>query len=439
MKKINIAELLKDCPKGMELDCTMFDDVTLLEVIDRPNNRFPIKIAIGANRFRYLTETGGYDLIPETKCVIFPKGKTTWKGFIPPCKFKDGDVVATNSGTWIGITTGGESGDLIPTYCVIKDNGTFEAYLDTKRTWYFSRFATEEEKQKLFKAIKENGYKWNKQTKILGKLVEPKFHVGDWVVNKFGDVWHIDSFNSEYYQVSNGNKYCYFLIEEQNEMHLWTIDDTRDGDVLACNEEILLFKSYSVQDGISLYCWYNRQTNNFHNKEVNNAPLTIIDKIYPATKEQRDLLYQKIKENGYEWNFETKTLEKVIKPEFKVGDIIQDLDSYKVTITKVHIEEEYYEYESVITKGIGSIRFLEQSTWELVPNKFDITTLKPFDKVLVRQNITGKWGIDFFGSYNEGYYHATGGCAYRYCIPYEGNEHLRDTRKDCDEYYKVWE
>ena len=22
--KINIAELLKDCPKGMELDCTMF-------------------------------------------------------------------------------------------------------------------------------------------------------------------------------------------------------------------------------------------------------------------------------------------------------------------------------------------------------------------------------------------------------------------------------
>ena len=28
MEKINIAELLKDCPKGMELDCTMLDDVT---------------------------------------------------------------------------------------------------------------------------------------------------------------------------------------------------------------------------------------------------------------------------------------------------------------------------------------------------------------------------------------------------------------------------
>ena len=26
-EKINIAELLKDCPKGMELDCAMYEDV----------------------------------------------------------------------------------------------------------------------------------------------------------------------------------------------------------------------------------------------------------------------------------------------------------------------------------------------------------------------------------------------------------------------------
>ena len=26
-QKLNIAELLKDCPSGMELDCTLFDDV----------------------------------------------------------------------------------------------------------------------------------------------------------------------------------------------------------------------------------------------------------------------------------------------------------------------------------------------------------------------------------------------------------------------------
>ena len=31
-EKINIAELLKDCPKGMELDCTMFENVTFVRV-----------------------------------------------------------------------------------------------------------------------------------------------------------------------------------------------------------------------------------------------------------------------------------------------------------------------------------------------------------------------------------------------------------------------
>ena len=50
--------------------------------------------------------------------------------------------------------------------------------------------------------------------------VKPKFNVGDWVVNKFGDLWHIDSFDGKYYQVSNGDKHCYFPIEKQNEMRL---------------------------------------------------------------------------------------------------------------------------------------------------------------------------------------------------------------------------
>ena len=27
MEKINVAELLRNCPKGMELDCTMYENV----------------------------------------------------------------------------------------------------------------------------------------------------------------------------------------------------------------------------------------------------------------------------------------------------------------------------------------------------------------------------------------------------------------------------
>ena len=31
---------------------------------------------------------------------------------------------------------------------------------------------------------------------------EPKFKVGDWVVNKLGNIWHIDSFDGKNYQVT---------------------------------------------------------------------------------------------------------------------------------------------------------------------------------------------------------------------------------------------
>ena len=63
---------------------------------------------------------------------------------------------------------------------------------------------------------------------------EPKFKVGDWVVNKFGDSFHIDSLDKKNYQVSDGKgNYNYFPISKQDEMHLWDIQDAKDGDVLS--------------------------------------------------------------------------------------------------------------------------------------------------------------------------------------------------------------
>ena len=88
MEKINIAKLLKDCPKGMELDCTMYNRVTLLDV-DKKDVLFPIRVLRPDGRPITLTKYGQYMDGDFAKCVIFPKGKTTWKGFVPPCKFKD--------------------------------------------------------------------------------------------------------------------------------------------------------------------------------------------------------------------------------------------------------------------------------------------------------------------------------------------------------------
>ena len=183
--KINVAEILKDCPSGIELNCTMYEHVYFDYVDELGDIHCYIKLE--DKPFAYVTflKNGCHNIIITAKCVIFPKGKTTWEGFVPPCKFKDGDIVATNTGNWIGITAGGISDEEIPTYCIIDPCNNLRTYFDKLKSWNFSRLATEEEKAKLFQAIKDNGYHWNTETKTLEKLTEPKFKVGERVFWKY--------------------------------------------------------------------------------------------------------------------------------------------------------------------------------------------------------------------------------------------------------------
>lgn len=74
---------------------------------------------------------------------------------------------------------------------------------------------------------------------------------------------------------------------------------------------------------------------------------------------------------------------------------------------------------------------------------FDENTLKPFDKVLVRDFLSDEWMGDFFEKIleNDIHYNVTCvTCRWAQCIPYnEETKHLLGTREDCPEYYKWWE
>lgn len=187
--KINIAELLKDCPKGMELDCAIWDNCTFEGIEDVGYINILVKtpnglVKLSKEGYLYHNHSG-------SKCVIFPKGKTTWEGFVPPCKFKDGDVLYIDctdkddykQHDYIFILDKIYNGE-VHSYChyyITKDDFQHRHLVGTCLTddKYPIRFATEEEKAKLFQAIKDNGYKWNPETKTLEKLVEPRFKVGD--------------------------------------------------------------------------------------------------------------------------------------------------------------------------------------------------------------------------------------------------------------------
>lgn len=182
MKKINIAELLKDCPKGMELDCTMWDNV-VFDHIDTTSN-YPIYIKKMGGELEYLTEDGHFNFDCDAKCVIFPKGKTTWEGFVPPYKFKDGDILFVKSTyDWLLIYKESENDVDLYKYVATSHNCSYSFItydcipICRKKEVSEIRLATEEEKAKLFDAIKANGYKWNPETKTLEKFTPNKFDI----------------------------------------------------------------------------------------------------------------------------------------------------------------------------------------------------------------------------------------------------------------------
>ena len=169
-ENLNLVKILKDCPKGSKLYSTVYGEVEFVNA--EGLNSYPICI-ITQGKYEYLTKEGKLFSDFDGECTLFPsKDQRDWKKFIPPCNFKNGDIVATSSGSQVFILN--REGINGKGYCYIgyglEYNEFFPAGL-----WYFSRLATEEEKRKFFDAIKLNGYKWNAETKTLEKLVKLKF------------------------------------------------------------------------------------------------------------------------------------------------------------------------------------------------------------------------------------------------------------------------
>ena len=74
--------------------------------------------------------------------------------------------------------------------------------------------------------------------------------------------------------------------------------------------------------------------------------------------------------------------------------------------------------------------------------KFDPKTLKPFDKVIVRNYSSCVWNVDFYSCKyaNSEYSYGCVGDAYIYCIPYnDETKHLVGTIDEVPEFYKYWE
>lgn len=164
---------------------------------------------------------------------------------------------------------------------------------------------------------------------------------------------------SKFYQIKNITEYEYTLVgcdgsvitrpiqDVDKSASAFTIQDAKDGDVLAWDDSkcIALFKNIYDEDSFNSHGFVGHCTGTFESRLSYHD----IKGAHPATKEQRDLLFEKMHKAGYEWDAEKKELKLLItnggdffesenceqKPawseedEYRVEDIIYFLDTAK--------------------------------------------------------------------------------------------------------------
>ena len=140
--------------------------------------------------------------------------------------------------------------------------------------------------------------------------VEPKFHEGDWITDGYLHNKITDVLEDRYIVDAKFAKRSSIPFKFENYYHLWTIQDAKDGDILASNyNKPFIYNGNHNSIHVGAYCGITTNdkliiaSEEYHWTEHLN--------IHPATKEQRDKLLKAMADAGYEWDAEKKELKKV--------------------------------------------------------------------------------------------------------------------------------
>jgi len=244
------------------------------------------------------------------------------------------------------------------------------------------------------------------------------------------------------------------ILVPSKEMRDWEKFAWKRGDVLVNSRGLkILFDRWANDNYTSFYA----KTSNLVEDGFLDTNLHTL-----ASEEEAKSFIKCIEEKlGGKLNRETLEVEKA-QPEFKDGDIVHDVHGYNTYIIKEFSNKHIKIYAGLSKQygaishkiGISSIFHLRLATeeekqqlfsalakegkaWDaekkqIVDLETKVDELKPFDKVLVRNDKEDQWSANIF-SYQVGdMYYCLGECYWRYCIPYIGNESLLGTTKDVE-------
>ena len=252
------------------------------------------------------------------------------------------------------------------------------------------------------------------------------------------------------------------LLFPSNEMRDWSKFAWQKGDLLinSCGFQCI-FKEWSSDDYTKFNGCYSNSRDGY--EDVLNA------KTANFVKLDNNTTYEYVREIerklGGKFNLKTLEIEKA-QPEFKDGDIVvAEEDNYydrvifiaaikDDIVSKALINVRYEDYEVNYNEyRFGHNRNLRLATDSEKQQLFDALTkegkywdsankqivdlkeyqFKPFEKVLVRDSYDDMWRASFFSHIKEddGRYVTT--CfTWKFCIPYEGNEHLLGTTNNVE-------
>lgn len=251
------------------------------------------------------------------------------------------------------------------------------------------------------------------------------------------------------------------ILLPSKEMRDWSKFAWKKGDILVSEDNVhIIFEKFEDDTYTRFkgkhYLWKECNVEDY-NKEETKMLTSVFEK---ATDDVAQTYIKTIEEHlDGKLNLETLEIEKQL--EFKDGDIVVYGKSvaicrkiYKHTLSfyvslnemvgllfadEVESSEEYRFATEEEKQQLFDALAKEGKAWDAEKKQIvDLkpkVELKPFDKVLVRNDKEDQWSANIFSyQVRDNMYYCLGECYWRYCIPYEGNEHLLGTTNNVEGY-----
>ena len=259
------------------------------------------------------------------------------------------------------------------------------------------------------------------------------------------------------------------VLQPSKEMADWSKFSWKRGDVLVCKDvnSHIIFEKFNDDTYTTFTGKQNHQDTRAGYSYTHTRNIAMTQDFDIEKGDAAQTYINTIEEKlGGKLNRETLEVEK--QPEFKDGDIVcmmDNFDNYRfIFIYRNEDEENFYYHAHITRKGfvnLGKNEYLSKprnysvhfATEEEKQQLFDALAkkgkawdaekkmlvdlkkkveLKPFDKVLVRDNEDDIWEVSLFGYKDELYYRCDNGIPWIQCIPYDGNKHLLGTTNNVE-------